>query len=258
MKNCILLLLLLSFCGSIFAQYNYGLEVEKHDALIDGKLNINSEGDNIFIGNEAGLNMVPDVPNFTGIDNIFLGPGAGKNNISGHTNIFIGNFAGRLSSSNSNNIFLGTQSGQHNTGFQNVFIGHFTGGLNRGIRNTFLGQRAGGNNQSGSLNTFVGFFAGSQSSGSSNVFIGNEAGRNAQQSNRLYIENSASDQPLIYGEFDNDVVQINGSLNVSDVLSLIPQAPPSGACNNKGDMVYGTDDELYVCKGITWKKILTN
>jgi hypothetical protein len=49
--------------------------------------------------------------------------------------------------------------------------------------------------------------------GSGNVFLGYLSGSTlTTESNRLYIENSASTSPLIYGEFDNDVVTINGNL----------------------------------------------
>lgn len=45
--------------------------------------------------------------------------------------------------------------------------------------------------------------------GSSNVFIGYSAGQNSIASNRLFIENSNSAQPLIYGNFSSDEVGIN-------------------------------------------------
>ncbi|MGB0368570.1 MAG: tail fiber domain-containing protein [Flavobacteriales bacterium] len=44
--------------------------------------------------------------------------------------------------------------------------------------------------------------------------MGRQAGHNEAGSNRLYIENSNSSAPLIYGEFDNEIVGINGSLGV--------------------------------------------
>jgi hypothetical protein len=39
------------------------------------------------------------------------------------------------------------------------------------------------------------------------------AGKDETGSNKLYIENSDSTSPLIYGEFDNDLVVINGTLS---------------------------------------------
>ena len=38
---------------------------------------------------------------------------------------------------------------------------------------------------------------------------------------KLYIENSSSNSPLIYGEFNNDLVRINGTLNINNAFSQI-------------------------------------
>jgi hypothetical protein len=59
---------------------------------------------------------------------------------------------------------------------------------------------------------------GNSSSGSDNIFIGKFAGYNETQSNKLYIENSNSSVPLIYGDFLKDSLVINGVLNVRDSL----------------------------------------
>jgi hypothetical protein len=59
----------------------------------------------------------------------------------------------------------------------------------------------------------VGDSAGNNTSTSS-LFLGYAAGSQETNSNRLYIENSNSTTPLIYGEFDNDLIRINGDLEV--------------------------------------------
>ncbi|WP_415405727.1 tail fiber domain-containing protein [Sulfurovum sp. CS9] len=41
--------------------------------------------------------------------------------------------------------------------------------------------------------------------------MGRSAGQSETGSHRLYIENSGSSTPLIYGEFDNDLVRVNGT-----------------------------------------------
>jgi hypothetical protein len=51
------------------------------------------------------------------------------------------------------------------------------------------------------------------------VLIGYEAGNAETGSNKLYIENSNSTTPLIYGEFDNDILRVNGTLQVNDPSS---------------------------------------
>jgi hypothetical protein len=52
--------------------------------------------------------------------------------------------------------------------------------------------------------------------GSENVFIGNGAGGAETGSNKLYISDSATVTPLIYGEFDTPVLKIHGSLVVNE------------------------------------------
>ena len=51
--------------------------------------------------------------------------------------------------------------------------------------------------------------------GSGNVFLGYEAGYNETGSNTLYIANSDTSSPLIYGDFGTGEVTINGNLTVT-------------------------------------------
>lgn len=82
--------------------------------------------------------------------------------------------------------------------------------------NTYIGGSAGYTNSTGEQNTFIGSSAGySNSAGTGNVFIGYKAGyNNTEGSNLLYIHNSDTDTPLIYGEFDNRIVKIHGQLQM--------------------------------------------
>jgi hypothetical protein len=103
-----------------------------------------------------------------------------------------------------NNLFLGNKSGYSNvSGADNVFIGTESGYLNYdGSRNTFLGYDAGYNIHNGS----------------GNVFIGHEAGKYANGiNNRLIIENENIDstKALIYGEFDQNHLRINGNVGIN-------------------------------------------
>ena len=66
-------------------------------------------------------------------------------------------------------------------------------------------------------NVFVGNNAGAFNiNGSGNVFLGNEAGRVETGSDKLYIANDEDDKDnaLIYGEFNNHYLQINGDLEI--------------------------------------------
>jgi hypothetical protein len=85
--------------------------------------------------------------------------------------------------------------------------------------NTFLGLGTGASNTTGGYNTVVGAYAGnSNATGHQNVFVGYFAGYAETSSNKLYIDNCASGgnctSPLIYGEFDNHLLKVNGVLNV--------------------------------------------
>jgi hypothetical protein len=64
------------------------------------------------------------------------------------------------------------------------------------------------------------------SNGSGNVFLGYRAGYNDTGSNRLYIDNSAASRPLIYGEFNNDILDVNGQLHVAADDGPLPSVSP--------------------------------
>ena len=184
---------------------------------------------NAFFGAFAGTN------NFSGTYNTFVGDQAGFSNLYGSYDTFLGNGAGRSAGNiapfASFNTFVGSDAGYHlTTGDDNTFIGYEAGHTNgTGISNTFVGSQAGkegngsgntlvgheaGYNCWGNRNTMVGEFAGKYNHGWNSVFIGWNAGANEEASNRLYIANSDTSEPLIYGEFDNKELTVNGNLEI--------------------------------------------
>ena len=205
----------------------YG-EFDNHTLRFNAsRIGIRNPGENTFIGDSAGAMN-------NGIRNVFVGHRAGYSNSDGQNNIFIGDSAGYKSTSTINNLFIGNWAGWSNvTGSSNVFMGHGSGagnldgylnvmigvtsGLNNtsGKENTFLGTSAGGQNTSGSYNTYLGRRAGlNNMTGDSNVCIGYYAGAQETGSNKLYIDNSDTTQPLLYGEFDNELFRVNGTLDI--------------------------------------------
>ena len=153
-----------------------------------------------------------------------------ENNTIGVSNSFFGTDAGRDHTTGGNNSFFGTYSGlRTTTGVSNSFFGAFTGSENTtGRFNSFFGLNSGSNNTTGSENCFFGRDSGSNlTTGSNNIVIGRGAGpttANNSISNRLYIDvisanSSGNDNPLIYGEFDNDFVRINGTFEVTAGLT---------------------------------------
>ncbi|MGE5340638.1 MAG: tail fiber domain-containing protein [Candidatus Omnitrophota bacterium] len=183
---------------------------------------------NSFLGYNAGYS------NTTGYYNTFVGQWAGRNNTTGYLNVFVGNDAGSDSLGNYN-TFLGGESGASTTtGNYNTFIGAYSGEFNTtGIGNLFAGHDAGLRNTTGSRNTYLGQYAGyNNTEGNYNVFLGYQAGYNELGSNKLYIAN-ASGAPLIYGEFDTDIVKINGYLGIG-ITPLNPLHMASGAFCSAG------------------------
>ncbi len=134
-------------------------------------------------------------------ENSMIGYQAGMSLSGGTENTFVGVSTG-IAASGSGNTFLGAEAGRDNTaGDQNVFLGAISG-----------------RNNSGNQNTLVGFAAGYNSTGDGNVFMGRYAGLNETGSNRLYIDNSSTNTPLLYGYFvdNSEYLTINGLLNVNE------------------------------------------
>ncbi|MFY0673185.1 MAG: tail fiber domain-containing protein [Bacteroidia bacterium] len=179
----------------------------------------------ILIGYQAGYNSI-------GENVIFMGDNTGRIN-AGDNNQFIGNLSGRWNTTGSNNLFLGFRSGHKNSyGSQNLFIGTQSGENNTtASNNTALGYRSLYSNETGTSNLAIGTdalfrnLAGSRniaigdsagfnnrSSVGKNIFIGHGAGKNELGKNKLIIENSSSNDPLIYGDFKADYLSLGGNL----------------------------------------------
>ena len=178
----------------------------------------NSSGEcNSFFGSASGQ------LNETGSNNSFFGEGAGYNNKTADWNTFIGASAGYTNVDGTSNTFVGHHSGFSNdSGYDNTFIGYFAGNDNtNGYQNTFIGYGAGSHSKTvegitANCNVFLGFGAGTKNeSGSRNVFLGYRAGNNEMDSDKLYIANSETTTPLIYGEFDNKFIRINGNFTAT-------------------------------------------
>ncbi len=107
-----------------------------------------------------------------------------------------------------------------------------------GESNTAIGTFSLQNNAGTSNNTTLGYATLLNNiSGFGNVAIGNEAGYNETGSNKLYIENSNSATPLIYGEFDNDLARINGNFRIKSttIATAEMQIKNSNLYNHSAD-----------------------
>lgn len=212
MKNYIKLTLGVCLGLSPVINYSFG-QTNTNGGNLSG--NGGSGSHNTFYGYAAGQS------NTSGSNNTFIGSSAGQSNLAGDKNVFIGWYAGNATQNGYNNVFLGSKSGKSNvSGFRNTYIGPGAGLSNiSGYQNNALGYLAGRNNQYGIGNLYLGTLAGYSNLGSYNVFIGNQAGYYETGSDKLYIDNSNTSSPLIYGDFAQDHITINGGLGVTGGIS---------------------------------------
>jgi len=224
---------------------------------------------NFFGGARSGLN------NIDGSFNVFCGFNSGYSNTSGSTNVFIGNASGYNNTTGRHNIFIGQGAGYNNTGGStNLAIGQGAGyNINdNSYDNVLLGYQA-GTSVLGHENVLLGAWTGVAYQGSKSVFIGNRAGNSEANDERLYVENSDSSTPLIYGEFDNDkaginwdstmplpaTLSVNGTLHISETAKLEPQSTaPTCANGDMGTMYVNITGALFFCDGTDWKTVQLN
>ena len=180
----------------------------------------NTGGYNIGIGYDAMQG------NISGNSNTGIGHGVLYDITTGDYNIAIGEASLVSNTTGNRNIGIGTAVLSSNTtGSDNIALGYGAGDINNtGSQNVFLGSSAGSgtgtNGQPKANNVIIGHEAGRNNNSDANVFLGFQAGYNETGSNRLYIENSNSASPLLYGEFDNDLLRINGTLNINNAFSF--------------------------------------
>lgn len=135
--------------------------------------------------------------NTTGDGNTGVGFWSLVNNTSGIYNSGFGLHALRNTTTGQWNIAAGARAAESNT---------------TGRYNVALGANALFTNTTSYYNTALGYNAGYSTTGAGNVFIGANAGYNETGSDKLYIDNTNSATPLIYGDFSTNSVTINDSL----------------------------------------------
>jgi len=219
--------------------------------LSDGK----TGGNSVFLGENAGTNE-----DGIDRKNVAIGRAALWSDTSGHINVAVGystlyknksgdyntavgayamwdnTIGGYNTSTGYSSLFFNIEGNgntangvvalqQNTTGNENTAMGASASRQNStGSNNVAIGAGANKNNEEGSDNTIIGHDAGAGAAlhnKSGNVFLGYSAGYNESGDNKLYIENSNSATPLIYGEFDNDIIKINGDLEVTGSLTGI-------------------------------------
>ena len=164
-----------------------------------------------------GKGIARNVDNAHSRNNTIVGGQAGRDITTGGRNTFFGVASGKSNTTGSSNSYFGVNAGRRNTeGFGNACFGHEAGINLSGSGNVFIGNHA-GSGTLGSYNTFLGNSAGAGINGDSCIALGVWSGPstdNGNVSRRLYIDVERSHNPLIYGEFDNDLVRVNGGFEV--------------------------------------------
>jgi trimeric autotransporter adhesin len=143
--------------------------------------------------------------NTIGGENVANGMGALENNTTGSYNVANGYSALTSNKIGSDNVANGYSALISNkTGSDNVAFGGWSLFYDTtGVYNVAIGSGAGFNSKSGS----------------GNVFIGYNAGYNETGSNKLYIANSSTNPPLIYGDFSTGNVGI-GTISPGSKLAI--------------------------------------
>lgn len=160
-----------------------------------------SSPSNTFLGvGVAGTGNLAHTGASEGWDNTGIGNSALRDITTGYFNTAVGNLALASDTTGYFNSAFGTGT------LLNLKDGYF---------NTGIGLEALAAEVSGDRNTALGMFAGYTTTGDDNVFLGYSAGKNELGSNTLYIDNSDTATPLIYGNFSTDNLTINGFLNMS-------------------------------------------
>jgi hypothetical protein len=201
---------------------------------------------NIMIGNYAGQNALSNA-----IGNILLGWEAGRfssgtianKTVAFNQNVAIGRRALQYAKNAENNVSIGSENFNASTDVsRNVSIGANTATQYIGDDNVFLGaEMLKDTSSNGSKNVIIGAAVATNLRGSGNVILGYKAANDSlflNTSNRLIIANDKTKTPLIYGEFDNKKVIINGDLTVTGKLN---GASGSGAsiADSKGNIIAG-------------------
>ena len=213
------------FMGSS-SGYNNGIGSENIFIGNQAGYSNNSENNNVHIGYQAGRNS-------NATSNVFLGYRSGYNS-DGNYNVFLGTNAGESASGSDGifNVFLGYHAGMINDGGdRNIFIGYAAGSSNSdGGNNVCIGNGSGMNNSTGNWNTYLGWNTGLNiTTGTSNVFIGAGTGSSFNTSNKLYIDNSGTSSPLIYGDFSSNFLRFNGYVDINSAGDLALQVDGSEA-----------------------------
>jgi hypothetical protein len=172
-------------------------------------------------------------------------------------NTLIGANAGKYAYTSSS-VCVGNNAGGAGAGFrgESVYVGDgagfTTGVLAGGVTgiggSISIGQNS-GNDRMGGGNVFLGTSTGKFTNGAGNVFLGSFAGgTTVLESNKLFIDNTNTATPLIWGDFANDLLKMNGKVGIGAVTTFPTLAGTVNVSNYK----------LFVTGGILTDEVRVN
>jgi hypothetical protein len=190
-----------------------------------------SGSDNVVFGTNGAFHN-------TGSYNVEIGGNVGYNSL-GSNSVMIGYEAGRTSGSATitDSVYIGyrtgygASAGNNNVGIGSgalpktvanaVAVGYQAGAVQTGAGFTAVGYQAGVASTSGTNSTLIGSGAGaSLTTNGGCVMLGYQAGGSETGANKLYIHNSNSATPLIYGDFSTPSLTFNGTVTHADGYNL--------------------------------------
>ena len=183
-----------------------------------GSLTISGNVNNRVVTATGTTGLVQGEPNFTFDGDVLTIIGRVSQD-DGSENVFIGSEAGDSISGAAKNVALGLAAGKYLEGNNNTAVGN--NALGNGVltdRNVAIGHSALQIINAGNFNVTVGAGAGGNlTSGTGNVHLGYGAGPGSStaESNKLYINNQASDTPLILGDFSTGQINFPGGVTGS-------------------------------------------
>ena len=197
--------------------------------------------DNISGTSNVGIGFGALYKSTTGLLNVGIGKSAMFSNLIGSNNVAIGGDAFNTTNFASRSVAIGSAAGVNDTAsVDNVYVGYGAG------RGTVFATDGYDRFNNVMLGSYAGYYC--QTNG--NVFLGYKAGLNSNADNQLYITNSDTDSltSLIYGQFDNNLLRVNGDLNV-DGLYTFPNTAPSNkqylGYNGGTNLTWGTIDDVW-------------
>ena len=143
-------------------------------------------------------------------------------NTTGSENTATGYQTLRKNTTGSDNTAMGLQGLFSNTtGDDNTSLGLQALFYNTtGDNNTAVGKWALSSVVTGGNNTSLGTSAGAYTTGSGGLFLGYKAGYNETASNKLYIANSDSSTPLIYGDFSTGALALGNDGDETGAIQI--------------------------------------